>query len=158
MTERPDLGPRPRLGYTASAIDRAADRRDDAAAMAKFLADDRAAGYVIGGELVVMKARGAAIEPLFSPAEAAALGAARETIFLGLTGEAPRFGFGFDPASIEPLKTRHDLKITDLRTIAVHGIVDAAHLPPLAEAKALIGWHARHRFCPNCGTPTRAGQ
>ena len=93
MPERPDLGPRPRLGYTASAIDRAADRRSDEAALAKFLQDDRAGGYVIGGELVVMKARGEAIDPLFSPAEAAAFGGARETIFLGLAGEAPRFGF-----------------------------------------------------------------
>jgi NAD+ diphosphatase len=158
VPERPELGPRPHLGYTASAIDRAADRRTDDAALAKFLKDDRAGGYVIGGELVVMKARGEAIDPLFSPAEASALGSARDTIFLGLAGEAPRFGFGLDPASIAPLKTRNDLKITDLRTIAVQGLVDAAHLPPLAEAKALIGWHARHRFCPNCGTPTRAVQ
>jgi NAD+ diphosphatase len=158
VPERPELGPRPRLGYTASAIDRAADRRNDDAALAKFLKDYRAGGYVIGGELVVMKQRGEDIDPLFSPAEASALGSARETIFLGLAGEAPRFGFGLDPASIEPLKARKDLKITDLRTIAVQGLVDAAHLPPLAEAKALIGWHARHRFCPNCGTPTRVVQ
>jgi NAD+ diphosphatase len=158
VPERPELGPRPHLGYTASAIDRAADRRTDDAALTDFLKDDRAGGYVIGGELVVMKQRGEAIDPLFSPAEASALGSARETIFLGVAGEAPRFGFGLDPASIEPLKARNDLKITDLRTIAVQGLVDAAHLPPLAEAKALIGWHARHRFCPNCGTPTRVVQ
>ncbi len=158
VPERLELGPRPHLGYTASAIDRAADRRCDDAVLAKFLQDDRAGGYVIGGELVVMKQRGEAIDPLFSPAEATAFGSARETIFLGLLGEAPRFGFGLDPDAIEPLKARNDLKITDLRTIAVQGLVDAAHLPPLAEAKALIGWHARHRFCPNCGTPTRVVQ
>ena len=86
VPERPELGPRPHLGYTASAVDRAADRRDDDAALAKFLQDDRSGGYVIGGELVVMKARGEVIDPLFSPAEAAALGSARDTIFLGLLG------------------------------------------------------------------------
>jgi NAD+ diphosphatase len=153
-SERPELGPRPQLGYTSSAIDRAADRRSDDAALKAFLADDRAAGYVVGGEMVVMKQRGDAAEPLFSPAEAAALGTGRETIFLGLMGQVPRYGFGLDPKSIEPLKARNDLKITDLRTIAVQGLVDAVHLPPLAEAKALIGWHARHRFCPNCSAPT----
>ena len=158
VPERPGLGPRPHLGYTASAVDRAADRRAGDAALAKFLQDDRSGGYVIGGELVVMKPRGEAFDPLFSPTEAAALGSARDTIFLGLLGEAPRFGFGLDPAAIEPLKARSDLKITDLRTISVQGLVEAAHLPPLAEAKALIGWHARHRFCPNCGTPTRVVQ
>jgi NAD+ diphosphatase len=158
VTARPDLGPQPRLGYTGSAVDRAAYCRGDAAALAKFLAHDRAGGYVIGGELVVMKQRGEDVDPLFSPAEARALGAIRDTIFLGLVGEAPRFGFGFDAAAVEQLKTRNDLKITDLRTIAVQGLVGAEHLPPLAEAKALIGWHSRHRFCPNCGTATRVVQ
>jgi NAD+ diphosphatase len=68
--------------------------------------------------------------------------------------DAPRFGFGLDPEAVERLKSRNDLKITDLRSIAVQGMVGADHLPPLAEAKALVGWHARHRFCPNCGAPT----
>ena len=155
MTEHPGLGPHPELGYTASLIDRAADRRDNDAALAKLLQDARAAGYVVGGEMVVMKARGEDVDPLFSPAEAATLGPVRETIFLGLLGDTPRFGFGFDPKAVEPLKARNDLKITDLRTIAVQGLVGADHLPPLAEAKALIGWHARHRFCPNCGAATQ---
>ncbi len=62
VPERPELGPRPHLGYTASAIDRAADRRTDDAALAKFLKHDRAGGYVIGGELVVMKQRGEAVD------------------------------------------------------------------------------------------------
>ena len=155
---RLEPGPPPRLGYTASLIDRAADRRTDEAALAKFLAHEQAGAYAIGGELVVMKQQGDTIDPLFSIAEANALGAARETIFLGLMNQAPRFGLGLDPAAIEPLKARNDLKITDLRSIAVQGLVGAEHLPPLAEAKAMIGWHARHRFCPNCGSPTRVVQ
>jgi NAD+ diphosphatase len=158
VSTSPELGPRPRLGYTASAIDRAAALRTDDAALAKLLKDDRAGVYLVGGELVVMKQRGETSDPLFSPAEAQALGATREAIFLGLVNDAPRFGFGLDPVSVEPLKARNDLKITDLRSIAVQGLVDADHLPPLAEAKALIGWHARHRFCPNCGSPTQAVQ
>ncbi len=155
MTDRPDLGPHPRLGYTASAIDRAAERRGDAAALAKLARSDRAGLYLIGGEFVVLKKnRGEEFDPLFSPAEADALGSARETVFLGLMEQAPRFGIGLDLVAVEPLKARNDLKITDLRTIAVQGLVGAEHLPPLAEAKAVLGWHARHRFCPNCGAPT----
>ncbi len=107
---------------------------------------------------IVLKAQGAALDPLFSPDEARALGAARETVFLGLVDEAPRFGVGLDAAAIEALKTRDDLKLIDLRTIAVQGEVDAAHVPPLAEAKAVLGWHARHRFCPNCGAATELTQ
>src|SRR6202007_24609 len=76
-------------------------------------------------------------------------------LFLARCKKAPRSVFGRDPPAIEPLKARNDLKITDLRTIAVQGLVDADHLPPLAEAKALLGWHARHRFCPHCGVAPR---
>ncbi len=154
MTPRPDLGPPPYLGYTASRIDRSASLRGDEAALTKFASDPRAGFYLIGGELVLMKKSGA-LQPLFAADEARAFAGGRETIFLGLMDGAPRFGLGLDPAAAEPLKTRGDLQLTDLRTISVRGLVDAEHLPPLAEAKALLGWHARHRFCPNCGTPTR---
>ena len=64
------------------------------------------------------------------------------------------------PAAAEALKTRDDFHVSDLRSIAVQGLVDAEHLPPIAEAKAVLHWHARHRFCPNCGAAdaSRAGR
>ncbi|MGB6508629.1 MAG: NAD(+) diphosphatase [Xanthobacteraceae bacterium] len=151
---RPDHGPPPQLGYVASRIDRAAGLRADAAALQKFSGHPRAAVYVVGGEMVVLKASSPACDPLFTPAEARALGRVHENVFLGLANDAPRFGMRLDPQSIEPLKTRNDLKITDLRSIAVHGLVEPEHLPPLAEAKALLAWHARHSHCPNCGAAT----
>ncbi len=156
MAPRPDLGPPPYLGYTASRIDRAAARRGDEAALTKFASDPRAGFYLVGGELVLMKKSNDALEPLFTAEEARAFAGGRETVFLGLMDGAPRFGLGLDPAAVEPHKARDDLKLTDLRTISVHGLVDVQHLPPLAEAKAVLGWHARHRFCPNCGAPTRS--
>ena len=36
----------------------------------------------------------------------------------------------------------------------MRGLVEAEHLPPLAEGKALLNWHMRHRFCSNCGAAT----
>lgn len=158
MSPRPDLGPPPYLGYTASRVDRAAASRADEAALTKFASDPRAGFYLIGGELVLMKKSGDVLQPLFTAEEARAFADGRETVFLGLTDGTPRFGLGLDSKDVELHKTRDDLKLTDLRTIAVHGLVDARHLPPLAEAKALLGWHARHRFCPNCGAPTRVVQ
>jgi NAD+ diphosphatase len=152
---RPELGSWPHLGYTASRIERGAEHRGDDALLAKLAADARAGFYLIGGELVLMKKLGEVFDPLFAPDEAPAFGSARETVFLGLLDDAPRFGINLDPVGVERLKARNDLKIIDLRTIAVQALVDADHLPPLAEAKALLGWHARHRFCPNCGAPTR---
>ena len=151
MPPRPDLGPKPQLGYTASLIDRAAERRPDAAALA---ADHRAGAYVVGGELVIARKREDGGEPLFGLDAARALAPPRETVFLGLRDGVPRFGIGIGKAAAESLKARDDLMVTDLRSIAVQGLVDAEHLPPLAEAKALLAWHSRHRFCSNCGEPT----
>jgi len=154
MSPRPDLGPKPKLGYTASQIERAADRRHDAAGLAALAADARVGAYVVGGELVVAKKLAHGGDPLFAVPEARALAEPRDTVFLGLAEGAGRFAIGIAPAAAETLKARDDLLVTDLRSIAVQGLVAAEHLPPIAEAKALLGWHARHRFCANCGAPT----
>ena len=55
MAPRPDLGPKPRLGYTQSLIERVAERRTDQGWLAAAAADPRARAYVIGG-------RGAALD------------------------------------------------------------------------------------------------
>ncbi|HEY6992341.1 MAG TPA: NAD(+) diphosphatase [Xanthobacteraceae bacterium] len=154
MSPRPDLGPKPRLGYTASLIERAAERRADAAALAALENDPCTLAYVIGGELVVLKKAAEVNDPLFTPAQARGLGRTTEIVFLGLIESAPRFAIALDPAAAEAIKGRDELVVTDLRSIAVRGLVAADHLPPLAEGKALVGWHARHRFCPNCGAAT----
>jgi NAD+ diphosphatase len=151
MSPRPDLGPRPQLGYTASLLDRAAHRRGEAAALA---ADRRAGAYVVGGELVVTRKRERGGDPLFGLGEAHALAPARESVLLGFLDGVPRFGLGIGKEAAEALKARDDFLVTDLRSIAVQGLVAPEHLPPLAEAKALLAWHARHRFCSNCGAPT----
>jgi NAD+ diphosphatase len=153
VSSHPDLSSS-RFAYAGSAIERAATRRGDEAELAALAALESARCYVIVSDLVVMRSRGEELDPLFSFAEARALGAAQETVFLGLLEQAPRFGVALDPASLEPLTARNDLKLIDLRTIAMQGILPPEHLPPLAEAKALLGWHAHHRFCSNCGTKT----
>jgi len=154
MSPRPDLGPKPRLGYTASLIERAAERRTDAAALAALESDPRARAYVVGGEMVVLNKATEVHDPLFTLAQARGLGRTAEMVFLGLMESAPRFAIALDPADAEALKPRGDLVITDLRTIALRGLVEADHLPPLAEGKALLTWHMRHRFCSNCGAPS----
>jgi NAD+ diphosphatase len=154
MSPRPDLGPKPRLGYTASLLERAAERRADAAAIAALQSDPRARVYVVGGELIVLKKAEPVNDPLFTLTEARALGPTGEIAFLGLLHESPRFAITLDPATAQALKERGDFTVSDLRTIAVRGLVAIDHLPPLAEGKALLHWHMRHRFCPNCGAPS----
>jgi len=150
---RLDLGPKPHLGYTESRLARVAERRRDAVAAAAMSADANAGVYLMGGEMIVLK-QDTPCEALFTFEEARALAPIVETVFLGLDDGAPRFGVGLAPDDAAALKTRSDLVVTDLRSIAVQGLVAGEHLPPIAEAKAVLHWHARHRFCSNCGAPT----
>jgi NAD+ diphosphatase len=156
MSLRPDLGPKPQLGYTQSRIERVAERRSDEVALRAFADDPLSRAYVIGGEWIVMKQGSPVSDPQFTLAQARALEGATETVFLGLIDGAARFGIGVTPTTTEALKTRDGFHVSDLRSIAVQGLVAPDHLPPLAQAKAVLHWHARHRFCPNCGTATQA--
>ncbi|HEY1746508.1 MAG TPA: NAD(+) diphosphatase [Xanthobacteraceae bacterium] len=144
----------PRFAYAGSPIERAAIWRDDDAKVASLRANPRAGVYLFAGDAVLLKRDGESFDPLFSSAEANAFGEGREAVFLGLLAEEPRFARALAPAAAETLSSRPDLKIIDLRSIAVQGAVPAEHLPPLAEGKALLSWHLKHGFCSNCGAVT----
>jgi NAD+ diphosphatase len=154
MSPRLDLGPQPPLGYTQSCLARAAEQRRDPAALAALAASSAAGAYVISGDAIVLRRNGGGLDPLFAPGDVSALGQTGETVFLGLLDGAGRFGIGLDAAAIDGLKARDDLAVADLRSIAVQGLVAPDHLAPLAEAKAVLHWHARHRFCAQCGAET----
>src|SRR5262249_43323174 len=64
------------------------------------------------------------------------------------------YGFWVDAAHVETLKQRDDLTLMDLRAVAAQGLATDGDLDPLAEAKSLLSWHSRHRFCANCGAST----
>lgn len=95
---------------------------------------------------------------LFSHDEAAALGEPVRDIFLGQASDgAALFAVGLDKARTETLSARAGLVLVDLRSIAMRGLVTPELLGELGGAKAMLDWHQRHRFCANCGAPSRAG-
>jgi NAD+ diphosphatase len=143
------------LSFAASRIERAAEQRGNASALAALERDANARAYVTGGEMVLMQKVEAGLDPLFMLATARGLGRVAEVVFLGLLDGAPRFAIALEQPALEALKTCQDLVLTDLRSIAMRGMVEADHMAPLAEGKALINWHARHRFCANCGAATQ---
>ena len=69
-----------------------------------------------------------------------------EAIFLGLdlAGHAI-----FAGESVEPIEDAQDL-----RSLAIEGRVQPSDLATLAQARSLLHWHQRHRFCANCGHET----
>jgi NAD+ diphosphatase len=152
-----DLGAWPPLGYVGSALDRAAERRGNAAFVEAAEHHRNAGVYAISGEVVVLARRGESLDPLLSPEEARGLGPALERVFVGLAAGAARTGISLAREMTEALKTRGDLLILDLRSIAMQGLAPA-HLPGLATAKALLTWHATHRFCAKCGHETKSAE
>jgi NAD+ diphosphatase len=158
VSKHSEVGTAPRYAYAGSNIERAAAWRADEVKLTGFSTSSRAGFYLFVGDSVLLKGDGEKFDPLFSAAEASACGQAREMVFIGLLGDEPRFARALASAAAEPLTARPDLKIIDLRSIAVQGLVATEHLAPLAEAKALLGWHFKHGFCSNCGAPTKVTQ
>jgi NAD+ diphosphatase len=60
---------------------------------------------------------------------------------------------GFLDRRVLVVPGRDDLKLIDLRSIAAGGLVPPEEASMLATAKAVMHWHARRRFCSNCGQP-----
>jgi NAD+ diphosphatase len=149
---RPDLGQKPRLGYAGSRIDRATERRADASKLAD---DPTARFYLIAGDAIVLRKGAAGHDPLFAPNEMRTLGQPAEILLLGLLDGTPRFAAALAGETIATLQARSDIELIDLRSLAVRGLVDADHLCALAQARALVNWHARNRFCANCGAASR---
>ncbi len=152
-----DLGPWPPLGYVGAPLDRAAERRGDAAFVAAAERHRGAGVYAISGEVVVLARRGENLDPLLSREEAKSLGPIFERVFVGLAEGAARTGVSLAQATAEALKARGDLLILDLRSIAMQGLAPE-HLPGLATAKALLTWHATHRFCAKCGHESKSAE
>jgi NAD+ diphosphatase len=148
------LKARPLLAYAGSGLERASEKRSGSAFIAAASNHPDARVYVLGGELVVLTRRDGKIDPLFTLAEAKALGPTIDSVLIGLAGEAARVGHGLAPETAEALKERPDLLVTDLRGVAAEGLLAPEHLPAIATAKAVLSWHARHRFCSTCGAPT----
>ena len=61
--------------------------------------------------------------------------------------------FALDATTAE-LSASEEAQTMDERAAAA--IIDGGEAAILAEARSLIDWHARHRFCAQCGTPSVA--
>ncbi|GAB4517460.1 MAG: NAD(+) diphosphatase [Parvularculaceae bacterium] len=76
-------------------------------------------------------------------------------IFLGILEGAPRFAIdvsSLDETEAQAFAGAH-ARFRDLRSLALDGL-ESEDGALLAQAKSLLDWHARHRFCANCGAIT----
>jgi NAD+ diphosphatase len=132
--------PRP-LGFTGSRLDRADQVRTDAAAFAAAAADPRALCLVLDGiDFVPGEGGGLRWEP-FDPADD------RAPMLLGLDDAGVPL-FVREP----PAGARIDARSrTVMRLLPLLSTEEAALY---GGARSLVDWHARHRFCAVCGSPT----
>src|SRR5258708_31969 len=72
----------------------------------------------------------------------------------GGRGRPAVFGMGISAAEGEKLLPRNDVAVTELRGMAMQGVVPPDQLSAIAMAKSMVSWHQRHGYCANCGTRT----
>jgi NAD+ diphosphatase len=157
------------LGFIADPLDRLSYRRDDADEVGRLRARPDARIILIARDMPVLIKKGAELHALLPMSEIERLGGAQVEALLGvLPGGAPVFAALLrDEAVVEESDTsdgfldrrvlvvpgRDDLKLIDLRSIAAGGLAPPGETSMLGTAKALMHWHARRRFCSNCGSP-----
>jgi len=132
----------PSVGFTGSPLDRADAMRKDDAAMVLARANRAARWLVLDDLRPVVGEDGQALRWFARddvPADAPA-------VFLGLDDGEPRFAVAATGLG----------RVGDPRGV---GAALAASASPgdaaiFAQARSLLDWHARHRFCANCAAPT----
>jgi NAD+ diphosphatase len=124
--------------FTGAAIDRAAELRKDPARIAELMRSPRARAVAASADSVFVEDGALARRPISDGAPA--------PLLLGLENGAPLFA----------TEAGCDARLVPLR--------EAGATLPQAEGGlaaylvALLGWHRRHRFCANCGTPTEVAE
>jgi len=137
-------------GFTGNVIDRQSEHRtDDSVALA--LADNAARLYLFAADKAIYRP-GAPPDPLFNVGEAKEFGVDEDQIILlGRAEDGPRL------AATLPVSAKvesDEIKILDLRTMAMEGAMSLDHMGALAQARSLSHWNQRNQFCGNCGTKT----
>ena len=158
-----DLG---EMGFTQNPLNRHSEWRDDAAKIAALRAHPGAQTVVVARDMPVLEQG----NPLFAASDVAGLGSVSEDVFLGLWDEVPVFAAlladsasevvevadqgGLLDTRILRLIARPELKLTDLRSLAINRLAPPELVGILGQAKAVLHWNASHRFCGRCGAKT----
>ncbi|EKS70444.1 MULTISPECIES: NAD(+) diphosphatase [Caballeronia] len=138
------------IGFTLDPLDRVSEKRDDETFVAG-LRDDPATRFLLFVNNVPLFKRADGHDPLFVAQEIATLGAPAQTVLLGRDADRRAlFAHSFDAET----PSLADVEAVELRPIAMQGLVSPPLVSALGEARSMLDWHRRHRFCANCGHPT----
>jgi len=140
--------------FTQNGLDRAAEKRGDAAWLAdqRFGDDARFCVFWRGRPLVTPE--GETILWLSRQDAEALTGVEAPWVLLGLDEQNKAcIAMEAAPDREDPADGASGARFRDLRAIGAR--VSAEEAGIMAQAKSLLGWHGRHGFCANCGAKTR---
>jgi NAD+ diphosphatase len=160
------------IGFAGNPLDRLSQRRDDEAFFAELAAAPQARAMVFVQSMPVLRHDSEKLSALHPLQAARSFGAVREEVLLGRDAKGPVFALLLpDDAAISEipqdadafvdrraliLPSRPELQIRDLRPLANNQALSREEIAMLGQAKAILHYHATHRFCARCGAPTRA--
>jgi NAD+ diphosphatase len=144
-------GPLGRLALSRSTVDRATDRRGDAAWLAEAWADPRTKVLVVQDGQALVATRDGQLELVFvSPAEAPE----GTRFFLGIDADGIAY-FGVSGAVEGEPGNRSDSAAAKPMALRQAGaLLSDRDAGLMVHAVALAYWHDTHTHCPRCGTPT----
>ncbi|WP_134497064.1 NAD(+) diphosphatase [Microvirga pakistanensis] len=144
------------IGYITNPLVRHSAERDPDA-LAHAAANPETALVLLAGDLPILTS-GEPGSGLLPVSTLDRLQAHKEQVFLGTLQDRPVIATLADAETAERFRDDPAYMVSDLRSIAVRGLVPAEELGILAMAKSILDWHNRHRFCANCGAPTQSAQ
>jgi NAD+ diphosphatase len=142
------------IAFSGNPLDRAGDKRGDPAWLAAMRRDPDARILPLCRLQPLLRAIGG--EPIaelryFSSAEARGMGGdGAVEVFLGLSGGIAYFAR--DVSGEEAAFAKSGI-FKDARAAAA--LLPAHEVAITGQAKALLDWHLRHKFCAQCGAPTQ---
>ena len=115
-------------GFVSHILDRAAHLRSNDEKLFALEGHRDARAYVVYRDSLVVKQAAEGSRALLTIDEALKFGANPGTIFLGLRDGAAVFGMGISAPAVEKLLTRDDVAVTELRGMAMQGVVPPEQL------------------------------
>lgn len=162
--------PSARTGFAANPLDRMSEIREDKAVLEAMRAAVETRFVVIGRDRPVLKRVEGGYDPFFTAAQAQTVGRARETVLLGQGEAGAVFAILLEDSAVDIIEVpdegglidtrtfivpgRTDLFVHDLRAMASEALLSHDVIGILGQAKSVMHWHARHRFCSHCGAST----
>jgi len=136
--------------FGGNPLDRVSERRDDGKWVAALLGDPET--RILALRDLKPFTRGTAVPALdWQPVSQwrDQIDSGAPLVFLGLGDGCAHFAIDAAGADVAP---DVDTELIDVRALAPTMAPGEAAI--LAEARSLLDWHARHRFCAQCGSPT----